>query len=119
MPDGVPENVTGWAVSSQNIDLYWDPPLLELQNGFIVGYRLKATETNTGYTFVISTPSTSHTFTSLHPYYTYSCTIAAMTVVGLGPFSAAIYITTFEDGKDMFISQINVRIPIISHLCST
>ena len=100
-PNGPPENFTGLAISSQNIHLYWDPPLRRLQNGFIVGYRVKVLETNTGHTSIkfVSTPAMSITLTSLHPYYTYSCTVAAMTTVGLGPYSTDIYITTFQDGK--------------------
>ena len=96
-PDGSPENVTGMATDSITIDLSWDPPPQQLQNGYIVEYRVNVTETDTGDSFSVTTTDTSLVVTSLHPYYTYSCIVAAVTT-GVGPYSTVINITTEEAG---------------------
>ena len=96
-PDGSPENVTGMATNSTTIDLSWDPPPRQLQNGYIVEYRVNVTETDTGDSFSVTTTDTSLVVTSLHPYYTYSCIVAAVTI-GVGPYSTVINITTEEAG---------------------
>ena len=95
-PDGAPENVTGSATSSTSIRLTWDKPQRSLQNGYIVEYRVRVTETNTGMVSASTVTDRSLTLTSLHPYYIYSCSIAAVTV-GIGPYSIAINVTTDED----------------------
>ena len=43
------------------------------------------------------TAATSVTVPSLHPFYTYACTIAAVTI-GEGPYSVELSITLPEDG---------------------
>ena len=42
------------------------------------------------------------TFSSLHPYYTYVCTVYAVTV-GAGPGAEPVSVTTFEDSKCSFV----------------
>ena len=44
------------------------------------------------------TAATSVTVPALHPFYTYTCTIAAVTI-GEGPYSEELTITMPEDGK--------------------
>ena len=100
VPDGAPENVTGSATSSTSIRLTWDTPAQNLQNGYIVEYRVRVTEKNTG---TVSTSTVIEKYlilTFLHPYYIYSCSVAAVTV-GIGPYSIAINITTDEDGETL------------------
>lgn len=97
-PDGAPENVTGLATSSTSIRLTWNTPARNLQNGYIVEYRVRVTETNTGMASTSTVTDTSLILVSLHPYYIYSCSVAAVTV-GIGPYSVAINITTDEDGE--------------------
>lgn len=91
-------NVTGSATTSTSIYLQWDPPAQNLQNGYIVEYRVRVKETDTGTISITTVTDTSLTLSSLHPYYTYSCSVAAVTV-GIGPYSTAINITTDEAGK--------------------
>ena len=59
------------------------------------------TEVETGATMTLFTEATSLTVTSLHPYYTYSCTVAAETT-GLGPFSYPVEIQLPESGMYVF-----------------
>ena len=77
--------------------LAWDPPLLEVRNGIIQQYMIRVTELETGRVWNLSTPAMSITITSLHPYYTYNCTVAAVTS-GTGPFSPPFVIQLPEAG---------------------
>ena len=55
------------------------------------------TEVETGAVMTLVTEATSLTVPSLHPYYTYSCTVAAETT-GLGPYSYPVEIQLPESG---------------------
>ena len=114
-PDGAPENVTGSATSSTSIRLTWDTPARNLQNGYIVEYRVIVTETNTGMASTSTVTDRSLTLTSLHPYYIYSCSVAAVTV-GIGPYSVAINVTTDEDGETLHCTYVFSLYCIVSKL---
>ena len=47
---------------------------------------------------MLTTDSSSLNVTSLHPYYTYNCTVAAHTSVGTGPISSPFVIQLPESG---------------------
>ena len=97
-PDGAPENVTGSATSSTSIEVTWDPPARNVQNGYIVQYRVTVTETETNTVSKSNVTDTSLTVTSLHPYYVYTFSVAAETV-GIGPYSDGVNVTTDEAGE--------------------
>ena len=59
-------------------------------------------ETNTGTTLYYNVTYTEITVSSLHPYYSYGCRIAAVTV-STGPFSTAITVLTKQAGKRALI----------------
>lgn len=99
VPSGPPENLTGEAVSSEEILLKWDLPPPQHQNGIIIGYIVNITALETGTITQMLTPYQNMTLYSLRPFTTYSCIVAARTSVGLGPFSTIINIQTLEDGK--------------------
>lgn len=72
---------------------------MELWHGELREYRIDIDEVETG-TFLqfFSAPSlTEATVGHLHPYYTYNCTIIAITV-GEGPPSTVITVRTAEEG---------------------
>ena len=98
VPSGPPQNVSGFVISSTKIQLSWEPPVSELQNGPMQSYTITVFETNTNLTtqehrdFLHSTI----TLTRLHPNYQYDLSVAAYTV-GLGP-SVSLTLTTLEDG---------------------
>ena len=98
VPDGPPENISGSATSSTSIKVTWDPPKRNIQNGYIVQYRVTITETETNTVSRSNVTGTSLTVTSLHPYYVYMFSVAAVTV-GIGPYSDGVNVTTDEDGK--------------------
>lgn len=70
----------------------------EDQNGIIRLYEVNIVEIDTGDTFTVTSNVTNLAVTSLHPAYTYECSIAAYTVA-IGPYSEPFNITTDEDGK--------------------
>ena len=70
---------------------------MEKQNGIIQYYITNLTEVNTGSVNEITSVTPWLFLTSLHPYYTYMLSFAAVTVA-IGPFSAKYTITTPEDG---------------------
>ena len=99
-PSGTPSNTTGLALNSTHIYIDWDPPPLDQQNGELREYRITINEVETSILRTISSDSdvTEAIVGPLHPYYTYNCTILAVTV-GEGPPSTVITVRTEEDGK--------------------
>ena len=72
---------------------------MELLHGELREYRIDITEIETGTFLQIFSDSdiTEVTVGYLHPYYTYNCTIIAITV-GQGPPSTVITVRTAEEG---------------------
>jgi len=80
--------------------VYWDPPPLDDQNGVITGYRMIITNLNrTNISMSIIVTNTSYTAINLEEFEVHRIRVAAMTAVGLGPFSNPVRNQTFEDGK--------------------
>lgn len=96
-PTATPANASATTLNSESIYLSWEPPPFSEQNGQIQHYIINVTELDTGNSFIQIATSTEFTFYSLHPYYTYAFTIAAMTV-DIGPTSNSVIAMTEEDG---------------------
>ena len=99
VPSGTPTNVRGVATSSTSIRLTWEPPQPGDQNGVIQAYNIIITEVVTGriMSFQEGRMDSVLTVNSLHPYYTYQCSISAETI-GPGP-AANINVTTHQGGE--------------------
>ena len=99
-PIGTPSNTSGIALNSTHIYIDWDPPPVDQHLGELREYRITVNELETLTSFQLSSvPAvTEATIGPLHPYYTYNCTILAVTV-GEGPPSTVITVRTAEDGK--------------------
>ena len=97
VPGGPPESVSAQPLSSTTLAIVWEPPPPETRNGIIQRYTIRITEVETGMTTTLYMETTSVNVTSLHPYYTYSCTVAAETS-GVGPFSLPVEIQLPESG---------------------
>ena len=92
-------NIAALSVSSTNVQLSWNPPPTDQQNGIITDYYINMTEVETGVTVQLTvTGATSLLIDALHPYYVYNFFISAATVVGRGPYSTLFSIRTPEDG---------------------
>ena len=77
--------------------LSWVPPTVDERNGIIIVYRINITEVDTGSVRSLVSHNTQIGIHFLHPYYTYICTVSAVTV-GEGPFSENFSVRTLEDG---------------------
>ena len=63
---------------------------------------IRVTEVETGRTFYITTNATLLELNGLHPFYMYTCAVAAQTVA-LGPYSSAISVRLDEEGKMIYL----------------
>ena len=97
-PEGPPLLVSAQPFSPSSLILSWEPPVQELRNGIIQEYTVRVIEQETGRVITLSTRDTRLNLTSLHPYYTYNCTVAAATFAGTGPFSSPVVIQLPETG---------------------
>ena len=113
-PTEAPRNVSVTVESSSSIVLTWERPSAEEENGLLILYHVIIIETQIHYThdgaeitgmqtylnrtFNIS-EGRSQLIDMLHPDYNYTVRIAAATGPGIGPFSDAITVKTYMDGK--------------------
>ena len=97
--------------------LSWEQPLQEEENGLLISYHVIVIETQIYYTdngteitgmqrylnrtYNVS-EGRSQLIDGLHPDYNYTVRIAAATGVGIGPFSDAITVRTYMDGKRFY-----------------
>ena len=88
-------------VTETSFTLTWQPPSFEGSNGVIRQYVIQVLEVDTGMTFMETSNVTEVILEGLHPFYSYSCRIAAETI-GVGPFSFPITVQLNEDGKDYY-----------------
>ena len=87
-------------VDSKSISLRWEPPPHENQNGDIRYYIISVMVTESGEQFQSISNTTNQTIDDLHPFYTYSILISAVTT-GSGPSSLPFVVKTLEDSKLM------------------
>ena len=99
MPSGYPQNFEATATSSRMSTLSWNPPDLEDRNGNIIGYVINITNAYTNETSEYTSNTTALTLSTLSPYTTYYCIVAARTSVGTGPFTLVLALLTSPDGK--------------------
>lgn len=80
------------------IALSWSPPNPIHVNGIIDHYRIRVQEVYTRREINLIAREDSIRVGPLHPYYIYTCQIAAFTI-GLGPFSSPFSVQAGESGK--------------------
>ena len=97
VPSGAPQNFMITADSSTSLSMTWDPPAVQHRNGIITAYTINITSNGWSITQTVSL-GTSFRLESLRPFVSYTCSIAAQTSVGQGPFSTTVTATTPEDG---------------------
>ena len=99
-PEAPPVMISQGNVMSRSVDLAWVAPRGDRQNGVIRYYMIEVYENDTGMVIPYQTLSdqTSFTVSSLHPFYTYSIRIQAVTV-SPGPLSTTITVNTLQDSK--------------------
>ena len=99
VPSGSPLTFGGNATSSRSASISWSPPPADQWNGIITRYIINVTVEETGHTFQLNSTTTTLRVNSLQPYRNYTCIIAAVTSVGIGPFSGSFTLITPQDGK--------------------
>ena len=99
-PSAAPLNVTVTTVNPSSLEVSWQPPPVQDQNGVITGYMLQYTRVGTSDTMSVTvTSGTTRTISRLVAFVEYSVEVAAMTVNGTGPFSNATVQVSGQDSK--------------------
>ena len=98
VPSGAPQNFMITADSSTSLSMTWDPPAVQHRNGMITAYTINITSEDGMSMTQMVFSGTSFRLESLRPFVSYTCSIAAHTSVGQGPFSTTVTATTPEDG---------------------
>ena len=116
-PSEAPPNLSGYAVNSTTIALMWDAIALENQNGLLRHYLVSVLELDTGEIDMYTAGATQLNISGLHPYYTYNCVVAAVTI-RIGPFSQSVSIITPQDGdlKIIFVDVTDFTRYVYLHL---
>ena len=98
-PSAAPEELLVSITSPTTIQIEWLPPRNEDTNGVIRAYIISITEIDTGNNWQQTVENDTDEFIgSLHPFYSYSFSVAAETIM-LGPFTSPTIIEMPEDGK--------------------
>ena len=100
VPVGSPEITAATSVDPMTVQVSWNPPRLDEQNGIIIYYLVNITTTHphAGESFQQTCTLLSCNITHLHPYQTYHFAVSAVTI-GPGPYSEIYTVTTLEAGK--------------------
>ena len=85
-------------MTSRSISLSWDPPTVANQNGIIRTYVISVAVQQSKENIQLMSNSTQINLELLHPYYTYSFVISAVTIEP-GPPSSVYSVTTDEEGN--------------------
>ena len=106
VPSGYPHSFSVISASSRSALFSWSPLHLSDRNGIITEYTINISVVETGEEFqlYLNSSITYVTVTTLRPYTTYLCSIAASTSVGIGPFSTILTFLTPEDGISITIT---------------
>uniref|UniRef100_A0A672KAV3 Protein sidekick-1-like n=1 Tax=Sinocyclocheilus grahami TaxID=75366 RepID=A0A672KAV3_SINGR len=92
-PSVAPQNIQVKSVSSSQLDVEWQPPPVETQNGNIQGYKIHYWEKNrqneTEKELVLFVPDTAVHLKNLTSYTNYLVQLSAFNTAGDGPLSAA------------------------------
>ena len=101
VPSAPPQHILASVLNSRTLNVTWEPPIFEGQNGEILSYRVIIEDANRidyDTIYDVSGKLLEKTVGDLLPFHLYSIKVAASTSVGLGP-SAQILIKMPEDGK--------------------
>ena len=105
-PSSPPSEVVYGQVTSTGFVLSWNAPPPESRNGVVRHYIISCIEHETGAVFqrLTANSTAERLIDSLHSFYSYTCSVAAVTVEE-GPFSFNVTITTAQDGEVLAITD--------------
>ncbi len=99
-PNGSPRYLGATVSGTTTANISWSLPDSSELNGIITYYTVVLRDLTFGSSDrVYNTTLTLFSFTGLEQYARYGCQVAAATVAGLGPLSAPVRFTTFEDSE--------------------
>ena len=98
VPSSPAQNVSVVSTTATTLLLRWEPPQDYQQNGIIVQYTVRVVSVDGEVSVTLDSASIDISVTTLRPYTTYNCSIAAETSIGRGPFSSVITAQTDEAG---------------------
>ena len=114
-PSAAPTDVSVTIETSSSVTFSWFPPPMSLQNGVIVAYSVQLWEMETNNVQLFESTALTFSINSLHPFYKYNLTVAAVTVAK-GVASDPTLFQMPEDGKFNTISSDMIMLcVIISH----
>ena len=96
-PSSSPTEVSAATITSVGFSLSWGNPSEMDWNGIIRNFIISIIEANTGLEYQFMTASNEIEVNFLHPFYSYLCSVAAVTV-SAGPYSTPLEITTLTAG---------------------
>nr|XP_018897402.1 PREDICTED: Down syndrome cell adhesion molecule-like protein Dscam2 isoform X3 [Bemisia tabaci] len=98
-PSAPPEDVRCAALSSQSLQVSWQPPPLSLSNGLIQGYKILYDSQDPGADQLETRKTTALTIvvSGLRKFTNYTIQVLAFTKMGSGPYSYPLPCTTDED----------------------
>ena len=103
VPSAPPRNLTVSALTSRTLNITWQFPITKEQNGVLINNTvlLEDGDNVNGYNFVKEedTEALGIVLEKLLPFHLYSVRVAASTQVGLGPYTARVFIEMPEEGK--------------------
>ena len=97
-PSAPPTDLLATALSARTLNITWEAPVFTEQNGIIRSYRLNISVTETGSSELLMSDQPQLLFEDLHPFYTYSFLIAAVTI-SPGPYSEILTIQMPQAGE--------------------
>ena len=100
VPTGPPQDVVANSTDPSTLSISWAAPPEEQQNGLIQIYNISIIEIETMTFFQFITMEESIEIPDLHPYYSYSYSVSAVTEVGEGPYSVVALIRMPEGGNN-------------------
>lgn len=108
VPSAPPTSLTVSTLTSRTLNVTWNFPILEEQNGDIISYTILLEDRDdvNGYTVVQEedTEELGIVLEELLPFHLYYVSVAASTQVGLGPYTARVLVEMSEDGKRGLVS---------------
>ena len=99
-PNGSPQNATVTVLDSNRAECSWQPPLAEEVNGIVTGFIIRVTGQDSDEMIELQANGTNLQIESLHPFYSYVFTVAALTEAGTGPFSPVVHFQMLTTGNE-------------------
>ena len=97
-PSAPPQFLRQTAITATSITLNWQPPPEENLNGVVRFYYVFVTELESGSSYRENSTTTNYLVENLHPFYTYTLSVATVTVAA-GPTSDSIIVQTSETSE--------------------